>query len=381
MPRIFFFMNAYSEGMSGGDLHFIEVAKRLEGYDKIVITSILGKKACEDRNLDVKYLVTSREQHFRNVYFTYVKRINNALLLKINAAKGDIIYSTSDSLPDILPVMLIKIMNPDVIWLNCIFHLVPSCFERPGSKVHNFFSHLAQKFSLVVIRKWSDLVLVDNNALKASLVERKFLASRIFITSMGIDQDIVNSVPMPERKEYDACFLARIHSSKGIFDLVKIWKAVTDTRNGARLAVIGDGHPKMIERLKSEISKNNLGNNILLLGFLESRDALRTVKASKIFIFPSYEEGWGIAICEAMACGLPVIAYNLPVYDEVFPTGLIQVQKGDHQTFAQKILELLSDNDEYEKLSKEALRMGNIYQWGNVAERELDLIKKVGKID
>ena len=39
------------------------------------------------------------------------------------------------------------------------------------------------------------------------------------------------------------------------------------------------------------------------------------MKSSKLFIFPSYEEGWGISITEAMACGLAVVCYDLKAYD------------------------------------------------------------------
>ena len=48
---------------------------------------------------------------------------------------------------------------------------------------------------------------------------------------------------------------------------------------------------------------------------ISGKDALSVVKSVLVFVFPSHEEGWGIAICEAMACGLAVVAYDLPAYE------------------------------------------------------------------
>lgn len=45
--KIIAFMNSYTQGMSGGDICFIEIAKRMNQYNKIVVTSLLGKRVCE----------------------------------------------------------------------------------------------------------------------------------------------------------------------------------------------------------------------------------------------------------------------------------------------------------------------------------------------
>lgn len=66
-------------------------------------------------------------------------------------------------------------------------------------------------------------------------------------------------------------------------------------------------------------------------------------RESKVFIHPSHEEGFGVAPLEAQACGLPVVAWNLPVYQEVFPKGMIKVEMGDIKRFADKVLDLLNN--------------------------------------
>jgi len=55
-------MNSYVNGLAGGDTRFIEVAKRTR-YDKVIITSSLGKKLCEERGVNARFLLTTMEMH------------------------------------------------------------------------------------------------------------------------------------------------------------------------------------------------------------------------------------------------------------------------------------------------------------------------------
>ena len=130
----------------------------------------------------------------------------------------------------------------------------------------------------------------------------------------------------------------------------------------------------MLKRIK----ERNLEANVFMLP-LTGDDALSMVKSCKIFIFPSHEEGWGIAICEAMACGLPVIAWNLPVYEEIFPQGMITVPSGNFKRFAEMTLKLLEDSELRHSMSKDALSIASQYSWDKVAGREMALIESLEK--
>ncbi len=372
MKKIYFFMNAFSDGISGGDLHFIEVAKRIESFKKVVITSLLGKNICESKNLEAQYVTTSREQHFGNVYLTYLKRLFKLPFLGLRPDSGDVLYATSDFLPDVLPACLLRFRKRDTLRVCCIFHLIPHYRERSGAIINNFISYKVQGVSHFLIRKQADIIMVDNLLLKDLLVQKGFPAEKVMVTSMGVDKALIDSVPDSKEKMYDASFLARMHVSKGIFDLVKIWKSIVKDHRDAKLVMIGDG-PSMRD-LKDMISKNDLEANIKLLGFLDERRALETLKASRVFLFPSHEEGWGIAICEAMACGLPVIAYDLPVYKEVFRQGMVRIPKGDVNKFADSVKDLFSEDKKYEELSRAAKDTASRYNWDEVAAREAQLL-------
>ncbi|NIM46332.1 MAG: hypothetical protein GTO54_12065, partial [Nitrososphaeria archaeon] len=60
---------------------------------------------------------------------------------------------------------------------------------------HNIISLYSQKAGFFLIKRKSDLIFVDNNKLRDTLVAKGFPADKLFITSMGIDKQFIESIP------------------------------------------------------------------------------------------------------------------------------------------------------------------------------------------
>lgn len=367
--KLIAFMNAYSQGKSGGDMVFIEVAKRLKDYDKVVVTSLLGEKLCQENGLKEKYLITTRESEFRNVIWTYFRRTVKAFFLKLKIKNKDILLGTSDFLPDVLPIFWLKVKNPKAVWVQHIFHLIPSSRK---------ISYFAQKISFLLIKNRADLIIVDNSLLKKELVKLGFNKKKIEVNYPGIKLEYLKKIK-PAKKGYEGIFMAQLRPSKGIFELIKIWKLVCQRNPKAILGIIGKGERRVIEDLKKEIKSFGLEKNIYLLGYLEDKRAFTIIKASKIFVFPSYEEGFGIAGLEAQVLGLPVIAWNLPVFEEIFKRGMIKLKTGEIEEFSEKVLESLNNKNLYQKLSKEAKKNAERFSWEKTAAKERELLENLTK--
>lgn len=366
--RLIAFMNAYSQGKSGGDMVFIEIAKRLKDYDKVIVTSLLGKKLCQESGLKGKFLITTRESEFRNVIWTYLRRTIKATFLKLKLKDKDILLGTSDFLPDVLPIFCLKLRNKKTRWVQHIFHLIPPNRQIP---------FLAQKVSLFLIKHLADLVVIDNRLLRQDLINIGLNPQKIVVNHPGIDLKYLRSIKPKTEGRYEGIFMAQLRPSKGIFDLIKIWKLVCKKLPEAKLGVIGKGEKKIMDKIKAEIENTGLGQNIDLLGFLEDDKAFAIIKASKVFVFPSHEEGFGIAPLEVQALGLPVVAWHLSVFSEVFPKGMIKVEMGETEKFAEEAVKLLTDPRFYRKLAKGAIENTSHYSWDKTAKRGLKIIKSL----
>ena len=366
--KLIAFMNSYSQGKSGGDICFIEIAKRLKQYEKLVITSLLGKKLCQDRELKANFIITTREQCFKKVIITYFRRTVNALRLRLVSEPGEIIYSTSDFFPDVIPAFCLKIKNPQAIWLQKIFHLIPK--ER-------VIPHYAQQVSFLLIKRYANVVIVDNELLVNDLVERGFQPSKIKVNYLGVDLDCFAKLRQDKKKNYDGVFLGRIHPSKGIYDLISIWNRVCTQIPEAKLAIIGGGRREVVKELKTIIGKEGLGKNVELLGSLEDKEAFLIVASSRLFVFPSHEEGFGIVICEAMALGVPVVAYELPAYEYTFKKGITTILRYNIELFAENIVKLLTDGTRYKEQIIVGAEIVKGFTWSSSANNELDIIRSL----
>ncbi len=213
-----------------------------------------------------------------------------------------------------------------------------------------------------------------NTLIKKELLGRGFDKNKIYLSSNGINFEYLDKIKKGE-VSYDGIFLGRIDYSKGVLDLFDIWKKVCQKIPEAKLALIGGSDSEIKKSLIKKIKIKELEKNIEILGFLENEKAFSILKGSKVFLFPSHEEGWGIAVAEAMACNLPVVSWDLPVYREVFENYTVQIKEKDINLFSEKVIEILENDELRRKKSEEGKEFIKKYSWDNVAKREQEIIK------
>jgi glycosyltransferase involved in cell wall biosynthesis len=208
------------------------------------------------------------------------------------------------------------------------------------------------------------------------LTELGFSKTKIRHITNGVDFEGIGRIPVTRRK-FHACFLGNAISRKGVFDLPQVWSHVCNSMPDAKLAIVGTGREQDIARLQKHFRDRKLSDNVQFLGYLSEYEKLVTLKASSLFLFPSYEEGWGIAISEAMACGLPVVAYDLPAYRTTFKKGMVTVPLGSISDFAHATVMLLKDEVKRVHLGQDGKKQAGEYDLAKIPAAELSLIKEI----
>jgi glycosyltransferase involved in cell wall biosynthesis len=109
-------------------------------------------------------------------------------------------------------------------------------------------------------------------------------------------------------------------------------------------------------------------------GFVSEDEKRQILSESRLFLAPSYEEGWGISVCEALASGVPVVAYRLPVLDELFDSAYLGAAPGDTDGLAQLATRVLTDETVAGELAERGVATAQRYDVDRVANAELELI-------
>lgn len=379
-PHVAILANAFwnsGAGISGGDQRLMQIFSRIgKDFEIDVYTSGDGKKVIGSSLKEAKFIVSPKEYEAGNLMLRYRRR-SKWLCRELQKKQYDLIYSSSDFFPDTVPAFKYKKRNPSTKWIQCVFHIYPNWLKRPGSKVVNLVGSAAQGYSLKKIGRLADKVININYQVRDELIRKwHFKSEKIEINPCGIDLEYFRKITAI-KKPNQACFIARLAYSKGIFDLPEIWKLVVQKNPKAVLKIIGGGSQEIKAKLQNEFDRRGITKNVEILGFLPNEAAYKILKQSAVFIFPSHEEGFGIAIAEAMACNVPVVAWNLAVYSEVFSDSLLTANIGDSNSMAKKINILLTREDQSKTLAIKAQGVIQKYSWQGISEEELKIIKSL----
>ncbi len=379
-----------TKNRDGSEVRFAEIAKRwlAEG---VTLEMLLPRReigVLESQGVRASWRVhwepfTSESDRLWNVLAVYLWRILTCPLARY--PKGvDAVYAPSDFLFDLLPALLCRWKNPAARLVVCVFLIAPNPFKGYenvfGGKwklpsIRGVLYYCAQWLSVWLARKAGATLFVLNSLDKDSLIAMGADPASVHVVTMGVDPGFFDGVDVAaDTPRYDGIFLGRLHPQKGLFDLVRIWKRVCEKRPGSRLGVIGGGSDWWFGKLKQEIATAGLTGQVDLLGFRQGEDKVRLLKAAGVFLMPSHYESFGQVAVEAMASGLPVVAYDLPIYREIFPTGMIKTALEDEATFAAEVLSLLDDPARREAAVAQARARAAVFDWAAIAEREMGFV-------
>jgi glycosyltransferase involved in cell wall biosynthesis len=379
--------------LSGGDRIILECLKRwaTHGYVVKIMTSTSGKYMYKrylspSRNIEYELLGTPAFKKYNlavvllHTISSLVKGIKAAIRI-IGLTKDSVIYSASEFLPDLLPAWIIKLRNRNAKWIAAFYLFAPHPFSKESpyrglSKMKNVLYFSMQQFSYRIIKNSADMVWVTNELDRWRFIDnKKFTPDNVIAVRGGVDIKTPLTIPEPKEKKFDAVFIGRFHPQKGVLELIDIWRYVCERKKDAKLAMIGVGD--LESQVREKIRRYNLENNIVLFGFKDGVEKLKIFKDSKVVVHPAIYDSGGMAACEAMACGLPGVSFDLLALRTYYPKGMLKTPCYDLKAFANNILKLLNDIELYERLRKEALEFAQGWDWDKRAESLLRSIRSL----
>ena len=111
---------------------------------------------------------------------------------------------------------------------------------------------------------------------------------------------------------------------------------------------------------------------LLLAGYVTSRQLAALYRACELFVFPSLYEGAGLPILEAMSCGAPVAVSGVSAMPELLGDSEATFDPSDPEDMARCIGEVLTAPGRLERLRERSRRQAAIHTWARVARKALD---------
>ncbi len=238
----------------------------------------------------------------------------------------DVALAASPFGVDVIPVWFWKARRKGAV----IYHVIP---PRKAvnlvTQIRFGLASLEQKITMVILRRACDFIVAGNEITKREL-EVLLPGKQIFILPAGFDAGFIDQVAAQKKDPNLACFIGRMVSQKGVFDLLKVMAELAQTRPDFRLIMVGTGPER--DFFIAEMQRLKL-TNIQLAGFISEEEKIKLLKKSAYFFFPSYEEGWGIALAEALYCECRCLCYELAHYRSIFGEFPAYVRLGDVKDF------------------------------------------------
>ena len=131
------------------------------------------------------------------------------------------------------------------------------------------------------------------------------------------------------------------------------------------------------ERLRGEIAKRDIESQVVLCGYLESKELKLLFDRAEAYVFPSLSEGFGIPGLNAMAANIPVICSNIPTLKEIYQDAALYFDPNDPKDIAVKINEVLTDKKTRTVLIEKGIEQVKKYSWQKMARQTLNVYESV----
>lgn len=161
---------------------------------------------------------------------------------------------------------------------------------------------------------------------------------------------------LPEKRKNQILFLGEIGRRKGGFDIPSILAGSHLRENHIRFIFAGDGQAEDVARIKNEIEEKGLGEWVEFPGWVRGQEKEQLLRESKVFLFPSYNEGMPMAVLEAMAYGLAIVTTEVGGIPKLITDGEdgYLCRPGDAESMSRCIRTLFADEKLTERMSAKA---------------------------
>jgi glycosyltransferase involved in cell wall biosynthesis len=256
-----------------------------------------------------------------------------------------------------------------------VHHLFGKAIFLEAPFIPASYVYLAEKVAAKVYKNTPMAVVSEST--RQELIGLGFSAANTVIVPNAVNDKIYAPSDDIRRGTPLIGHLGRLKKYKSVDHLLRAFQIVLKEFPEARLKIVGDGDFRQeLERLAAEL---DIATRVEFTGYLSQAEKVRQLHQMSVAVNCSAKEGWGLTVIEANACGVPVVASDVPglrdsVVDE--KTGFLY-EFGNIEQLAQKILLMLRDENLRSRMRVDAIEWGRNFNWEESAKKMIDFLERV----
>ena len=255
--------------------------------------------------------------------------------------------------------------------------------------VHEYYPETVQEENLEFFRhsfpsdvQRADLLIAVSEATRQDIL--KYLGvppEKVKVIYNGVDHNyravMEPEIRMAVRKRYrlPEQFILMVGSIQPRKNIAGALAAIASLRKNGRnfqwkLVLVGGGGWKN-EGLVDQVREHGLSDYVIMTGYVSEDDLPVVYSLADLMVFPSFYEGFGLPVVEAMACGVPVVTSNNSCLPEIAGDAAVLVDPHDIGSIADGIRSLLEDQDLRQQCIDKGLARARLFTWEDAARQTL----------
>jgi glycosyltransferase involved in cell wall biosynthesis len=236
----------------------------------------------------------------------------------------------------------------------------------PGKKMNKFWQRVA--YNLVLRRTCTQarkIIAVSQNTKNDLQKILKISTEKIQVILNGVGKEFRPAKNLTALRQYlsqkfgihqDFLLYTGVwRNHKNLLGLLKaLAKLLAEKSFSGSLVITGRADPIYAPEIFALIKKLNLAKNVIFPGLVPDSDLLALLQSARVFVFPSFYEGFGLPLLEAMGCGIPIVASSASSIPEVCGEAAVFFDPYNITEMAKKIEQVWED----EKLRAELVARG-----------------------
>ncbi|EKE19179.1 MAG: mannosyltransferase B-like protein [uncultured bacterium] len=380
----------------GIDIRCLNDGKRT-GVEEYTINLLENLFELDKKNEYILFLNSWRESHFderifsqyKNVKvkrFKYPNKLLNFCFWYLHWPHVDRMLGEVDVffMPNINFISLSKKVKLVLAVHDLSYEIFPETFSLKRQAWHHFINprNLCRR---------ADRIIAVSDSTKADIISRweisekkvKRIYNGISDEIMQLDRNDPKLIEVKEKYHLPFNFifyLGTVEPRKNIPTIVKAYDKLRSLNNlqlDKYKLVIAGGKGWKIKNILNIMRNAKYTQDIIFTSCITNEDKAAAYTLSSLFVYPSFFEGFGIPVLEAMRCGVPVITSNCSSLPEVVDQGAIMIDPDKPDELYVAMKEVLLNREFHLELAQRGLRQAIRFNWMTSARETLGIFEKI----